>query len=228
MNGDNGEITAGVVELTAADGHTLAAFRATPADARGGLVIVQEVFGITDQLKMVVRSFAEDGYDTIIPALFDRKERGTVLPFSEGKTGVELAFSIDPADNLADIQAAGNEVAGGSAASVLGYCFGGGVAFKAAIELDLTCAISYYGTKLEPLLDAAPKCPMLFHFGESDQFSPPELIEKVRAACPDAVIYTYDAGHAFANDAREDVYVPGAADQARTRTLAFLAEHHGG
>jgi len=215
-----------MIRLTAKDGFALAAFKASAGAGRiGGLVILQEIFGLTDQLKSVARFFAGNGFDAIVPSLIDRAAPGTVVPFSEPDRARELMFGIPWEKTALDVAAAIGAVEGRGGVSALGFCLGGGLALRAASELPLTGAVSYYGTRLGSLLDKAPRCPMLFHFGATDTHSPPELIEAVRKAIPSAVTHVYEAGHAFANDARA-TYVKDAAESAHARTLAFLRKVH--
>jgi carboxymethylenebutenolidase len=220
------KITESMTTLTAADGFKLEAFRATPSGpSRGGLVILQEIFGVTDQLKEVVRSYARDGYDTIIPALYDRVAPQTVVPFSDSNRGRDLAYGLPLDKVVLDIAAAADCVRGAHGVSVLGFCWGGGVIVRAAAEVDLRGAIAFYGTRLPTYLDCKPKCPLLFHFGTTDPNSTPEIIEQVRDAFPSAETHLYNAGHAFANDVRS-TYVADAAQAARARTLDFLSRVH--
>ena len=220
------EISDGMTSVTAADGFTLQAFRASPAGTpKGGLVILQEIFGITDQLKNVVRSYARDGYDTIIPALYDRVAPGTVVPFSEPDRGRDLAYALPLDKVMLDIAAVADRVRGPHGVSVLGFCWGGGVIVRAAAEIDLKGAIAFYGTRLPTYLTCKPKCPLLFHFGKTDPNSTPEIIAQVKTAYPSAETHLYEAGPAFANDVRP-AYVPAAAETARARTLDFLARVH--
>jgi len=214
------------VALTAADGFRFQGFRVAPqGQRRGGLVVLQEIFGLTDQMKSVVRSYAADGYDTIFPCLFDRVSPGLVVPFNEAERGRDLAYGLDLDKVMLDIAAASNCVGGAHGVSVLGFCWGGGVIVRAAADLDLRSAIAFYGTRLKTYLHFRPKCPLLFHFGATDPNSPPEIIEEVRKTFPDAETYIYEAGHAFANDVRP-TYVAAAASSARERTLDFLRKHH--
>jgi len=127
---------------------------------------------------------------------------------------------------MLDVAAAVKAVDGGKGVSVLGFCWGGGMAIRAAGMLDLAGAVAYYGTSLDKHLGNGARCPTLFHFGESDPLAPPASVGLVQQAIPDAEIYSYSAGHAFANDAR-NTYVPEAAALAWERTLAFLAKVHG-
>jgi len=220
------EISDGMTSVTAADGFKLEAFRATPASTpKGGLVILQEIFGITDQLKGVVRAYARDGYDAIIPALYDRVAPGTVVPFADANRGRDLAYGLPLDKVMLDVAAAAQRVRGPHGVSVLGFCWGGGVIVRAAAEIDLRGAIAFYGTRLPTYLDCKPKCPLLFHFGATDPNSTPEIIAQVRQALPAAETHLYEAGHAFANDVRP-TYVAAAADAARARTLGFLARVH--
>lgn len=226
MAGKTHQIVEEMVTLRTADGFSLEAFHARPRQgAQGGLVILQEIFGLTDQLKGAVRAYARDGYDVILPALFDRAAPHTVVPFNEPDRGRELAYGLAPDKVVLDIAAAVDHVRIERGVSVLGYCWGGGVVLRATAALELRGAISLYGTRLPSYLDLAPRCPMQFHFGTTDPNSPPETIEAVRRAYPAAEIWTYQAGHAFANDARS-TYVAEAAETARHRILDFLRRHH--
>jgi len=215
--------------LTSEDGFSFEAYRASPeGPSKGGLVILQEIFGVTDQLKSVANSYADDGFDAIVPALFDRDTRGTVVPFDQGDRGREMALGLDPEKVLLDVAAAVKNVDSGKGVSILGYCWGGGQALRLACTLELTSAIAYYGTALQNHLSSCPdgpKCAMLFHFGETDPLTPPEAIEAVRQNIPSAEIEIYAAGHAFANDARA-TFVESAAVPARKKTLEFLNTHH--
>ena len=219
-------ITETTETLKAADGFMLQGFRARPAGAvRGGLIVLQEIFGLTDQLKGVVRSYAQDGYDTICPCVYDRIAPGTVVPFSEAERGRDMAYGLALDKVILDVAAAAACVGNPHGVSVLGFCWGGGVIVRAAADIDLRGAIAFYGTRLPSYLDCKPKCPLLFHFGKTDPNATPEIIAQVLAAFPSAESYTYDAGHAFANEVRP-AYVESAATLARRRTLDFLAKVH--
>jgi len=216
-----------MARLKASDGVMLDAFEASAGGKRlGGVVILQEIFGVTDQLKSVARRYAQEGFDTIVPALFDRAAPGTVVPFNEPDRGREIMMGIDKSGTMRDIAAAVERLDRSNGVSVLGFCWGGGLALRSAGELALAGAVSFYGTNLVALLAKMPKCPMLFHFGATDTHSTPEVIEAVRKAIPAAETHVYEAGHAFANDARPDFYVKQAAETAHARTLAFLRKVH--
>jgi len=216
-----------MIKVTAEDGHSFDAFRATPDNPKGGLVILQEIFGMTEQLKSVTRAWADDGYDTILPAMYDRIEPNTVLPFDDMDNAKRMMEQFDADGVLKDIRAAAATVDGESGVSLLGFCWGGGVAARMAGILDLKASISYYGTQLAANTADGGSCATLFHFGKSDQHSPPDVIEAVKQNIPDAVCYIYDAGHAFANDARLNFFNEDAAKLARARSLEFLNRVHG-
>jgi len=216
------------IKLTATDGHEFDAFSAAACGrSRGGLIVLQEIFGVTDQLKDCARAFATEGFDTLVPALFDRIAPGKVVPFDEIEEARALPNQVAEAAILKDIAAARDYFGAARPVSVLGFCWGGGLAVTAAGEIPLTGAVSYYGTRLTERLQGVPRCPMLFHFGESDPYSPPDVIAAVRAALPEAEIHVYAAGHAFANDARSSVYVADAAKTAWDRSVRFLKRLHG-
>jgi carboxymethylenebutenolidase len=226
MTNASGDILEETIKLTAADGFSFEAFHAWPKQgSHGGLVILQEIFGLTDQLKEVVRSYARDGYDVIFPCLYDRVAPGTVVPFSDPNRGRDMAYGLDLDKVMLDIAATVDRVQGKHGVSVLGFCWGGGVIVRAAAELNLRGAIAFYGTRLPTYLNQKPKCPLLFHFGKTDPNSTPEIIEQVRKAFPSAETYIYEAGHAFANEVRP-TYVEEAAKTARSRTIEFLRNHH--
>ena len=214
-------------KVTTEDGHTFDAFRVTPEHPTGGLVILQEIFGMTEQLKSVTRAWADDGYDTILPAMYDRIKPDSVVSFDDMATAQQLMKQFDPGCVLNDIRAAAATVDGDNGVSLLGFCWGGGAAARMASKLNLRGIVSYYGTMLTTNTANGANCATLFHFGKSDQHSPPEIIDEVRQNIPDAECYVYDSGHAFANDARSDFYDEDATGLARERSLEFLNRIHG-
>jgi carboxymethylenebutenolidase len=214
--------------LTASDGHSLDCWiEPAAAPRRGGLVILQEIFGVTDQLKDVATRYARLGYDVAIPALFDRQRRGAVIPFDQAAEGRDLmlatpvdAAMLDTAAAVAALAARGGKVA------VMGFCWGGGLAVRAAQVLDIACAVSFYGTRLQGFLDRPLRAPVLGHFGLTDDHTPAEVLSAARAALPGFDMHLYAAGHAFANEWRPS-HVPEAAELAHQRTADFLARHLG-
>ncbi len=216
--------SAAMRRLIAKDGHEFDCWmQPAQGERKGGLVILQEIFGVTDQLKGVAAKYAAQGLDVAIPALFDRKERNAVIPFDEGQRGRDIMLATNLDETMADVDAAVQAIAeGGGKVAVIGFCWGGGLALRAAQVLDVAGAVSFYGTRLPQYLDKPLNAPMLFHCGTLDSHAPPEIIEEVRAALPEAEFIMYEAGHAFASDARPDDYVSDAADQAHARTEEFL------
>lgn len=217
-----------MTELTAADGHKLDCWIELAKGARkGGVVILQEIFGVTDQLKGVARNYAAIGYEVAIPALFDRLEKGTVIPFDEGPRGRDLMLAAQLDQTVMDVDAAVRMLkADGGKVGVIGFCWGGGLALRAAQVLDVGCAVAFYGTRLTQYLDRPLNAPMLAHFGTLDDHVPPEMRAAAQAALPEMEVHLYEAGHAFANDARPS-FVPTAAHLAHARTESFLAAHLG-
>ena len=216
-----------MVELKADDGHEFAAYRAPPpGKPRGGLVIIQEIFGVTEQMKRCTDRFAAAGYLAILPAMFDRKERGLRLTYKDFQKGGSTAMSIPEEQVLADVEAARREVAPAGPAAIVGYCWGGTVAYMAASRLPFACAVSYYGGGIGRLLDRmTPDVPVMYHFGATDTFIPAATIDRIRQADPAGVFHVYaGAGHGFSCDDREG-YHPEASQLAEERTLDFLAQH---
>ncbi len=214
--------------ITASDGHSLNCwFEPAVGKRRGGIVILQEIFGVTDQLKSVAAKYAALGYEVAIPALFDRQERDAVIPFDQGPRGRDMMLASDLDQTTADIDAAVQALkANGGNVGVIGFCWGGGLALRAAQDLDITAGVAFYGTRLPQYLDRPLKAAFLGHFGTKDDHAPAEMLDEAKAYLPEMEVHMYEAGHAFANDARPS-YVSDAADTAHARTTEFLAKHVG-
>lgn len=221
------------ISLVAADAHRLSAYLVEPAtenpeeETKAGLVILQEIFGVTGQMKKLAERFAQHGYRTIVPALFDRVVPDSVIPYDDADQGRALAGKCEPDKVLMDIQAAADRVSVDNRVSVIGYCWGGTYAFLSACELNISSAVAYYGTRIVDQLDKKPKCPLLFHFGENDNLITDVHIAQIRAANPSQPMHVYPgAGHAFANADRPNHH-PQSARIAEERTLDFLAQTAG-
>ena len=215
-------------KLTASDGHQLDCWmQPSEGTAKGGIVILQEIFGVTDQLKGIAQMYAAQGYDVAIPALFDRQQPGAVIPFDEGPKGRDLMLAADLEETMMDTDAAVQALKGkGHKVGVMGFCWGGGLALRAAQKLEVDAAVAFYGTRLPQYLDSPLKAPLLGHFGTKDDHTPKEMLDEAQEYLPEMEMHMYEAGHAFANDARPS-YVPEAAALAHERTLAFFAKHLG-
>lgn len=217
------------VQLRAADGHVLGAYVARPeAEPVAGLVIIQEIFGVNAHIRSVADGYARDGFLTIAPALFDRVERDVELGYEGADLQKAMSFipKLDPAHAVEDIGAAMEYAvrATGRKAGVIGYCFGGTLAWLAACRLHPAAAVGYYGGRIGNYAAEQPSCPVMLHFGKQDTHIPADEVEKVRSAHPEVEIYWYDAGHAF-NCTPRSSYNQAAAKPARERSLAFLKKH---
>lgn len=218
--------------LTAADGHKLSAYRAGPAaPAKAGLVVLQEIFGVNGHIRSVADRFAGDGFIAAAPALFDRVEPGIEMGYEADDIarGREVRAKVSLDQALADIKAAIAALNGeGLKVGVVGYCWGGSLAWAAATRLEgVACAVGYYGAQIPDMAEEQPECPVMLHFGEEDASIPLDKVAIVRARHPEVPVFTYPgAGHGFSCDARAS-YHEASATLARARTLEFLRKHLG-
>ena len=211
--------------LMARDGHEFNAWLAAPSGpARGALVVAQEILGVNRHIRAVADSYAAEGYLTIAPCLFDRIRRGIELGYSESdvQQGRGYRLQIPKEKTLLDLSACINVVRHSGRVSILGYCWGGTLAYIAACELPVFCAVSYYGGQIKDHLDKSPKRPVMYHFGEKDPHIPVSDVDKIRAADPNGIFHLYPADHGFNCDERSTYDAPSAT-LARQRTLQFLA-----
>ena len=215
------------ITLKANDGFELSAWRADPAGKpRGGVVVVQEIFGVNHHIRGVADFFAAQGYLAVAPALFDRVERNVDLGYngSDRQIGMALIAKVDRAKLRVDVAAAVSAAKEGGKVAVVGYCLGGSLAYFAACDLsDVNAAVGYYGGMILDAKDEKPKSPAMLHFGEKDAHIPIARVREFAAAHPGLPIYTYPADHGFNCDERESYDAPSAA-LARSRTLDFLAK----
>jgi carboxymethylenebutenolidase len=216
--------------LMARDGHEFTTYIAKPAGkARAAVVMVQEIFGLSPWIVRTADSYAADGYLCVAPALFDRVRRNLVLGYSPPELEQAMGYrkQVDTAMAVLDIGAAVAITRHAGKVAVIGFCWGGTLAWAAASELPLGAAVCYYGAGIPGLLPKVPTCPTMLHSGDQDRSIPASDVDRIRSAFPQAVYHLYAAGHAFANDDRPDHYNAEAAALARTRTNAFLAQHIG-
>jgi carboxymethylenebutenolidase len=218
------------LNLTASDGARLAAYRADPAaSARGGLVVVQEIFGVNGHIRAICEGFAADGYATIAPSLFDRYERNVDLGYTPDDVarGRELKAGASPDAALLDVAATREAVADAGRVGIVGYCMGGLITWLSAARVPgFACAVAYYGTGMPDAIGEQPRCPVSAHFGERDLGIPVEGVKRFTAAQPEVEVYLYPAEHGFNCDQRRS-YDPASARLSRERTLAFLRRHVG-
>jgi carboxymethylenebutenolidase len=213
--------------IMARDGHEFRAWLAAPAGRpRGAIVVVQEIFGINSHIRTVTDGYAKEGYTAIAPSLFDRVKRGVELGYSaaESQEGRGYATQLKQEQVLADLAAAIAVVHHSGRTGVVGFCWGGKIAYVAACNLSIACAIVYYGGNITQELKKQPKCPVMYHFGERDAHIPLSDIEKIKAAHPKGEFFLYPADHGFNCDQRAS-FDPASAALARERSLAFLAKY---
>ena len=206
------------------------AYRADPPGTpRGGLVVVQEIFGVNSHIRAVCDGFAADGYLAIAPALFDRQEPGLQLGYTPDDIARGRALKGQAATETAleDIAAARDVAAQAGKVGIVGYCWGGYLAWMAASRLPgFAAAIAYYGGGMHEATADAPRVPVLGHFGEKDGMIPVPGIKALAKAHPKLEAHFYDADHGFNCDQRGSFHAPSART-ARERSLAFLREHVG-
>lgn len=225
-----------MIRLTARDGHQLDAYRARPSGKiRGGVVIAQEMYGITDYLTSVCDFYAGHGYVAIAPALYDRKERNLVLAYDEGPQhnyAQELFNGWDWPAALVDLDAARAAVADAISqdgkVGIVGFCFGGSLSWMSACRYSYACAVAYYGSDMPKYIDETAKCPVLAQVGEKDKSFPADQIALFRKAHPEVEFVIHPgAPHGFDNPMRPARYHAEACQNGRAETLAFLARHIG-
>lgn len=217
------------IKLTAGDGFELDAYRADPdGTPKGGVVVIQEIFGVNAHIRAEVDKFAGHGYAAIAPALFDRVRTGVELEYDDAglEQGRGIIGKLGFDTPLLDIAAAAAALEGAGKIGVVGYCWGGSMAWLSATRLALP-SVCYYGGRIVGFLDETPKAPLLMHFGETDHAVPLADVETIKARYPDIPVHIYaGAGHGFNCDLRAS-YNQEASATALGRTLEFLAANVG-
>jgi len=219
-----------MIQLNTSGMHCIGAYVARAAGKpRGGIVVVQEIFGVNAHIRAVTDRFAAAGYTAIAPAFFDHVETGVELRYDPGDyaRGRELIGEVGFDRALDDVASAAESIASAGRIGVVGYCWGGTVALLAALRLGMP-AVSYYGARNVNYFNETPRAPLQFHFGERDASIPPDIVHKHRIAFPQMEIYTYPAEHAFNRDVDPAHYDAASAALALERTLAFFARTLGG
>ena len=220
------------IKLTAADGFELNAYLSRPEGTpRGGVVLIQEVWGLNRWIRSEVDRYASEGYLTVAPAMFDRIDYGYESDDygpDQFKVIGEMMQRFDRSTALVDVEAAVKAVAPAGKVGITGYCFGGAISWRAAhVGLGLSAASGYYGGGVPNYIDLEPTIPTEMHFGDQDNGIPLEQIEALKARHPTADIYTYAAGHGFCNSDRPQSFNAEACKAASARTLAFFQQHVG-
>jgi len=217
-----------MIRMTMSDGAEISVYHADPAGARrGGLVLIQEIFGVTDHIRELCDEYAADGYEVLAPSLYDREHPGFEAEYTgpDFDRAVELARKLHPFElSLKDAQTCIDALKAKGPVFITGYCYGGSVAWAMAGQSDdLAAASSYYGSLVPTMFaDQVPKCATIAHFGRFDGGIPIEGVEALVAkGHPTAQIFIYEAGHGFNSDRRKDFHEP-SADLARERTLALF------
>jgi carboxymethylenebutenolidase len=220
-----------VINLETQDGQTISAYRAEPeGELRGGLVLIQEIWGVNSHIRSVADGYAAEGYLVISPALFDRIEPGVTMDEYTEETmqaGFGLMQKVDQDNALFDVRAAVETAAEAGKVGVVGFCFGGRMTWLSASRIEgIAAAVPYYGGGVPDLASEQPKCPVVLHFGEQDQHIPVASVEEFKKVHPSLPVYIYAADHGFNCDQRGS-YNADAAKLARERTLELLHQHVG-
>jgi carboxymethylenebutenolidase len=222
-------MTTDVISLTAHDGHQLQACVARPEgiykDApKGGIVVIQEIFGLTNHIRSMVEKFAAEGYLAIAPAMFDRVKSDIVLDYSDFDTARETMAKLDREQSISDIQAAAEYVRSAGKVGIIGFCWGGAMADLSACNGLADVGVSYYGRMTVEWLDLQPTCPMLYHYGDRDALIPAQIVEKIQRKRKGKVYTWGSADHGFLCEDRPQ-YHKASARQSMEITLDFLQEH---
>jgi carboxymethylenebutenolidase len=217
------------IKLKASDGFQLGGYRAEPAGApKGGVVVIQEIFGVNHHIRSICDRLASAGYVAVAPSIFDRIEPNFQSGYSPDEVAVARKFVANPdyPAMLLDTQAAIDAVKDAGPVGIIGFCLGGSVAYAAATKLSgLSAAIGYYGGAVVRSADDKPKVPTQLHFGEKDSGIPLSDVDTIKAKRPDVEVHVYPgAQHGFNCDERAS-YDKASADIAWPRSLDFFAKH---
>ena len=215
------------ISIMTAGTHCIGAYLAKPGGKpKGGIVVVQEIFGVTAHIRSVADGYSRDGYTAIAPAFFDFVENDVELAYDKAGTerGKNLAMEVGLDRAVEAVASAADSIKSSGKIGVVGYCWGGTVALLSAQRLGFP-AVSYYGARNIAYLGQPLKAPVIFHFGANDRSITAEAVDKHRKAWPDAPVYVYEhCGHAFNRDVDKNVYNKDAASLALDRTLAFFGK----
>ncbi|MFA5565134.1 MAG: dienelactone hydrolase family protein [Acidimicrobiia bacterium] len=226
-------------ETIIVEGGEMKAHLAVPTSGTGpGVLLIQEIGGVNGYMEEVAGRLANLGYVALAPDVFWRVQPGFVVQEFSDETfpkAIEVSSQVDPALAVADLGMALEhlrelpETTGG--VGVLGFCFGGTMAYLVGAEYEPDIVVSYYGSGVAGAIDRAADivCPMLMHFGGKDPFLPMADIETIESGTSGMenvqIVVQPNAGHAFDNHASPVYYDQGAAQAAWEITAAFLSEN---
>ncbi len=218
-------------ELTSSDNTIITAWVDGPQDAANGIVLLPEIFGITEHLKQMARHYAEQGYRAICPALFDRADQtqlNQVLPYDQDGTqkGLALRAAISDTQALQDIEAAAQALKQQQRVFLSGFCWGGFLSWRTACLSNVFKAAScWYGGHINDYRNDSARIAVQMHFGADDPHIPLSAVEQIRSAQPQVEVHVHqNAGHAFARE-NTPAYCEQAATTALAQTLAFFQQH---
>jgi carboxymethylenebutenolidase len=215
------------VELAAADGHRLSAYLAEPpAKPRGGVVVIQEIFGVTRHIRAVADQYAAAGFLAVAPALFDRVERNVDVSYTDMARGSGYVKSLKNEQVMLDVQAGIDRVRTAGKVGVVGYCWGGTIAYLTAARAKIDAAVVYYGGGVDRYAAEKPRAPVMFHFAEKDRHIPLSAVDTMKASYPEGVYHLYAAEHGF-NCTDRASFEPASAKLALQRSLEFFHRYLG-
>ena len=219
-----------MISMSMQDGAEIGVYRAPPVGKRrGGLVLIQEIFGVTDHIREQCDGYAADGYEVLAPALFDRESPGFEAGYDRVQEAVTLARNVHDFDlSVMDAKTCIDALADAGPVFMTGYCYGGSVTYRAAARCaGLAASFGYYGSLVPAFSEEPPMCPTILHFGRNDAGIPMAGVEQIVArGWPDLDVFVYEAGHGFNSDRRAD-YDAASAALARERTLALFRANDG-
>ena len=219
-----------MIRLTSADNHEFDAYKAVPSGTpKGGICVIQEIFGVNAHIKEVVDGFAADGYLAIAPSVYDRVERMANLGYSpeDMQAGRDLRAKVGDDGPMIDIAATVQELQSAGKVGTVGYCWGGTLSFLASARVEgIAAAVIYYGGQIVPYKDENSKVPLQMHFGDLDAGIPMEDVNLIKTAQPQADVHIYHADHGFNCDHRSQ-YDEESCKHARERTRSFFGKYVG-
>ncbi|MBR0692305.1 dienelactone hydrolase family protein [Bradyrhizobium lablabi] len=217
------------IKLKASDGFQFGGYRADPAGApKGAIVVIQEIFGVNHHIRSVCDRLAKEGYVAVAPSIFDRIEPNFQSGYSPDEVANARKFVANPdwAAMLRDTEAAIESVKSVGPVGIIGFCLGGSLTYAAATKLKgLSAAVSYYGGAIVRFAEDKPTVPTQLHFGEKDAGIPLSDVETIKSKRPEVEVFIYPgAQHGFHCDERAS-YDKVSSDVAWPRTLDFFAKH---